>query len=155
MVQLSDFFRRSLAVNPMEDLTLSEEVDLQRLYLEIERTRFPDRLRFDVALDGGSAEARVPALLLQPLVENAVKHGVARSEGPTCIASVPAWTGPCLRSWWRTMPRSSATVPEASRSACATCRTGCARASATKPASPTVEIPEGGFRNTLRMPVRH
>jgi hypothetical protein len=77
VVQLSDFFRRSLAINPAEDVTLAQEVDLQRLYLEIERTRFPERLRFDVALDDGSAEARVPALLLQPLVENAVKHGVA------------------------------------------------------------------------------
>ncbi|MBA2466239.1 MAG: histidine kinase [Sphingomonas sp.] len=85
VVQLSDFFRRSLAVNPMEDVSLAEEVELQRLYLEIERTRFPDRLRFDVALDAGSAEARVPALLLQPLIENAVKHGVARSAGSTCI----------------------------------------------------------------------
>jgi hypothetical protein len=85
VVQLSDFFRRSLAVKPMEDVTLAHEVDLQRLYLEIERTRFPDRLRFEVALDAGSAEAKVPPLLLQPLVENAVKHGVARSEGPTCI----------------------------------------------------------------------
>ena len=50
VVQLSDFFRRSLAVNPMEDVTLAQEVDLQRLYLEIERTRFPERLRLEVAL---------------------------------------------------------------------------------------------------------
>lgn len=85
VLQLSDFFRRSLAVNPMEDLTLAEEVDLQRLYLEIERTRFPDRIRLEVVLDPGSEVAKVPALLLQPLVENAVKHGVARSEGSTCI----------------------------------------------------------------------
>jgi sensor histidine kinase YesM len=85
VVQLSDFFRRSLALNPMEDLTLAEEVDLQRLYLEIERTRFPDRLRFEVELGRGTADVKVPALLLQPLVENAVKHGVAKSETPTCI----------------------------------------------------------------------
>ena len=96
VVQLSEFFRRSLAVNPMEDLTLSEEVELQRLYLEIERTRFPDRMRFDVELDDGTAEARVPALLLQPLVENAVKHGVARSEGPTCIRIGARVDGPVL-----------------------------------------------------------
>ena len=96
VVQLSEFFRRSLSVNPMEDLTLSEEVELQRLYLEIERTRFPDRMRFDVELDDGSAEARVPALLLQPLVENAVKHGVARSEGPTCIRIGARVDGPVL-----------------------------------------------------------
>jgi two-component system, LytTR family, sensor kinase len=96
VVRLSDFFRRSLALDPTEDVTLSEEVDLQRLYLEIERTRFPERLRFDVALGDGSAEARVPALLLQPLVENAVKHGVARSEEPTCIQIRARLDGPML-----------------------------------------------------------
>jgi two-component system, LytTR family, sensor kinase len=96
IVQLSDFFRRSLAVNPMEDLTLKQEVELQRLYLEIERTRFPDRLRFEVDLEEGSAEAKVPALLLQPLVENAVKHGVARSTGPTCIRIGARVDGPML-----------------------------------------------------------
>lgn len=85
VIQLSDFFRRTLAVNPMEDLSLAEEVDLQRLYLEIERTRFPDRLRIDIDMEEGSAAAKVPALLLQPLVENAVKHGVARSQAPTRI----------------------------------------------------------------------
>jgi len=96
VVQLSDFFRRSLAVNPMEDLTLAEEVELQRLYLEIERTRFPDRLRFEVALEEGTAEAKVPALLLQPLVENAVKHGVAKSERPTAIRIAARIDGPVL-----------------------------------------------------------
>ena len=85
VLQLSEFFRRTLAVNPMEDLTLAEEVDLQRLYLAIERTRFPDRLRVEVDLEKGSDKAKVPALLLQPLVENAVKHGVARSEVPTVV----------------------------------------------------------------------
>ena len=155
VVQLSDFFRRSLAINPMEDLTLSEEVDLQRLYLEIERTRFPDRLRFDVALDGGSAEARVPALLLQPLVENAVKHGVARSEAPTCIRIRARLEGPCWRSWWRTTPRSWARVPEASRSACATSQDRLRTRFGDEASLATAEIPEGGFRNTLRIPVRH
>ena len=119
VVQLSDFFRRSLAVNPMEDVTLAQEVDLQRLYLEIERTRFPDRLRFDVALDGGSAEARVPALLLQPLVENAVKHGVARSEGSTCIRIRARLDGPVLEIVVENDARHRATAPAARRSACA------------------------------------
>lgn len=85
VMKLSDFFRRGLAVNPMEDITLAEELDLQRTYLEIERTRFPDRLRFDVMLEAGTEQAKVPALLLQPLIENAVKHGVARAESATAI----------------------------------------------------------------------
>ena len=154
VVRLSDFFRRSLAINPMEDVTLAQELDLQRLYLEIERTRFPDRLRFDVALDDGSAEARVPALLLQPLVENAVKHGVARSEAPTCIRIRSRLDGPFLEIVVENDAvgegRDSAgekvglqNVSERLRS-----RFG-DEASLTSGA-----IAEGGFRNTLRIPLR-
>jgi two-component system, LytTR family, sensor kinase len=154
VVQLSDFFRRSLAVNPMEDLTLSQEVELQRLYLEIERTRFPERLRLDVALEGDSADARVPALLLQPLVENAVKHGVARSEGPTCIRISARVDGPDLEIVVENDavaegPGSSGekvglqNVAERLRS-----RFG-DQASLT-----SGEVAEGGFRNTLRIPLR-
>ena len=152
VVQLSDFFRRSLAVNPMEDLTLAQEVELQRLYLEIERTRFPARLRFEVALEGGAAEAKVPALLLQPLVENAVKHGVARSEGPTSIRVRARLDGPELeivvendakaasgRSGERVGLRN---VAERLRS-----RFGDEASLAAGP------IPGGGFRNTLRIPL--
>ena len=154
MVQLSDFFRRSLALNPMDDVTLAQEVDLQRLYLEIERTRFPDRLRFEVALDARSAEAKVPALLLQPLVENAVKHGVARFEGPTCIQIRARVDGPDLEIVVENDavaegPGSPGVkvglqnVAERLRS-----RFG-------DQASLTAgEIAEGGFRNRLRMPLR-
>jgi two-component system, LytTR family, sensor kinase len=154
VVQLSDFFRRSLAVNPMEDLTLAQEVELQRLYLEIERTRFPERLHFDVALDAGSTEARVPALLLQPLVENAVKHGVARSEGPTCIRIRARADGPVLEivvdnDAKTTGPGSTGekvglrNVAERLRS-----RFGDEASLASE------DIAEGGFRNTLRLPLR-
>lgn len=154
VVQLSDFFRRSLAVNPMEDLTLSQEVGLQRLYLEIERTRFPERLRLDVALEGDSGEARVPALLLQPLVENAVKHGVARSEGLTCIRILARVDGPDLEIVVENDavaegPGSSGekvglqNVAERLRS-----RFG------DQASLMSGEVAEGGFRNTLRIPVR-
>ena len=155
VVQLSDFFRRSLSINPMEDLTLSEEVDLQRLYLEIERTRFPDRLCFDVALDDGSADARVPALLLQPLVENAVKHGVARSEGSTCIRIRARLDGPVLEivveNDAKVLGPGSRGEQVGLRNVQDRLRTRFGDAASLA----TVEIPEGGFRNTLRMPVRH
>jgi LytS/YehU family sensor histidine kinase len=120
VVQLSDFFRRSLAVNPMEDVTLAHEVELQRLYLEIERTRFPDRLRFEVALEDGSAEACVPALLLQPLIENAVKHGVARSEGSTCIRIRARLDGPVLEIVVENDAQPQSPRPEGRKSAFAT-----------------------------------
>jgi two-component system, LytTR family, sensor kinase len=153
VVQLSDFFRRSLAVNPMEDLTLAEEVDLQRVYLEIERTRFPDRLRFDVTLEAGTAEARVPALLLQPLVENAVKHGVARSEGPTCIRIRARLEGDTLE----VVVENDAAVsgPPAAGEKVGLRNVGERLRSrygeeATFESSP---IPSGGFRNTVRIPL--
>ena len=154
VVQLSDFFRRSLAVNPMEDLTLAEEVELQRLYLEIERTRFPDRLRFDVALDDGSADARVPALLLQPLVENAVKHGVARSEDPTSIRILARLDGPVLEI---VVENDAKVLGFGSRGEQVGLRNVQDRLRTRfgeEASLATVEIPEGGFRNTLRIPVR-
>ena len=53
------------------------EIALQRLYLEIEKVRFPDRLEVNIDIPDDLAEARVPALILQPLVENAIKYGVS------------------------------------------------------------------------------
>jgi LytS/YehU family sensor histidine kinase len=154
VVQLSDFFRRSLAVNPMEDVTLSEEVDLQRLYLEIERTRFPDRLRFEVVLDARTAEARVPALLLQPLVENAVKHGVARSEGPTCIRIRARLDGSVLEIVVENDAKGDG--PGAGGEKVGLRNVGeRLRSRFGEEASLTSgETPEGGFRNTLLIPLR-
>ena len=154
VVQLSDFFRRSLAVNPMEDLTLSEEVDLQRLYLEIERTRFPERLRFEVALEGGSAEARVPALLLQPLVENAVKHGVARSEGQTTIRIRGGLEGPVLEIIVENDARGAGAGAKGERVGLRNVQDRLRTRFGDYASLTTAEIPEGGFRNTLRLPLR-
>jgi hypothetical protein len=154
VVRLSDFFRRSLAVNPMEDVTLSEEVELQRLYLEIERTRFPDRLRLDVALDSGSAEARVPALLLQPLVENAVKHGVARSEGPTCVRIRARLDGPVLEV---VVENDAVAEGPGSGGEKVGLRNVAERLHSRfgdEASLATGKIPDGGFRNTLRIPFR-
>jgi two-component system sensor histidine kinase AlgZ len=75
---LSDLFRHAL-VEPGESVTLAEEVVLARRYLDIEQVRFGDRLRVEWALDLSAGSARVPPLVLQPLVENAVKHGVEPS----------------------------------------------------------------------------
>ena len=81
ILSLSEFFRTTLAIDPTDDVTLEEEVALQQLYLNIERARFPDRLHVNVVVPDDLAKAKVPALLLQPIVENAVKYGVARSAG--------------------------------------------------------------------------
>ena len=78
MIQtISTFYRRSLADDPTSDVPLREEFDLQRLYLDIETARFPDRLKAEYDLPESLTGALVPGLILQPLVENSVKHAVA------------------------------------------------------------------------------
>src|SRR6185369_7554294 len=75
---LSDLFRHAL-MDPSQTMTLAEEVALARRYLDIEQVRFGERLQVEWAIDESAGGARLPALLLQPLVENAVKHGVEPS----------------------------------------------------------------------------
>lgn len=72
---LSELFRVALQ-DQGAAVSLSQEIDLARRYLEIEQVRFGERLRLDWQLDAQAGAARVPPLLLQPLVENAVRHGV-------------------------------------------------------------------------------
>ncbi len=86
MIQtLSGFYRRSLAEDPTGESTLEQEVALQRAYLEIEAVRFPDRLvtRFDIPAE--LEDAGLPGMLLQPLVENAVKYAVTPTRQPVTI----------------------------------------------------------------------
>ncbi|KPF75823.1 hypothetical protein IP88_06935 [alpha proteobacterium AAP81b] len=86
ILNLATFFRTSLASDPAGDVPLADEIAMQRLYLDIERVRFPERLRVVIDIPDALATASVPGLILQPLVENAVKHGVARSRRPVTIA---------------------------------------------------------------------
>jgi two-component sensor histidine kinase len=85
ILNLATFFRTSLTGDPTEDVQLAEEIQLQRLYLDIEAVRFPDRLKVEIDLPDGLSRACVPGLILQPLVENAVKYGVSRSKRPVLI----------------------------------------------------------------------
>ena len=77
LMALSTFFRTSLSIDPSADVTLAEEIRLQRLYLDIEQVRFPDRLHVTIDIPDDLADARIPALILQPIVENAIKYGVS------------------------------------------------------------------------------
>ena len=74
---LGDFLRTTLALGARDDVALAEELELVERYLAIERVRFGERLRSRLDCPEALAACRVPPLLLQPLVENAVKHGVA------------------------------------------------------------------------------
>lgn len=78
---LSDLFRHAL-VEQGESATLEDEIALARRYLDIEQVRFGERLRVQWLIDPRASAARLPPLLLQPLVENAVKHGVEPTPGP-------------------------------------------------------------------------
>ena len=86
IMNLSTFYRTSLSGDPLEDVTLAEEVRLQQLYLDIEKVRFPDRLRTEIDVPVGVAGACVPGLILQPLIENAIKYGVSRANRPVTIS---------------------------------------------------------------------
>jgi signal transduction histidine kinase len=76
LVHLGDLLRTLLKAERTEEVSLREELALLESYLEIERVRFHDRLQVNVRVDPEVLDARVPDLLLQPLVENAIKHGV-------------------------------------------------------------------------------
>ena len=85
LLALSTFFRTSLSLDPSADVSLAEEIDLQRLYLDIEMARFPDRLTVEIDVPTELEQARMPALLLQPIIENAIKYGVSKSRKAVVI----------------------------------------------------------------------
>jgi signal transduction histidine kinase len=80
VTELSHFLRYSLDNDPMQKVSLAQEVEAMKLYLDIEKVRFEERLELDIQLDEAAGRARIPSLLLQPLVENSIKYAVARSE---------------------------------------------------------------------------
>ena len=85
LIALSTFFRTSLSLDPNAAVTLEQEIALQRLYLDIEQRRFPERLRVAIDLPKELEDLSVPALILQPLIENAIKYGVSRTRQPVTI----------------------------------------------------------------------
>lgn len=86
MIQtISRFYRHSLATEPTADVSLRDEFDLQKLYLDIEAVRFPTRLVCVFDLPAELEECRVPGMILQPLVENSVKYAVSPVSRPVTI----------------------------------------------------------------------
>jgi len=83
--QLGDMLRRVMRADRPQEVTLAEELDFVRQYLGIEQVRFSDRLRPEFAVDPGVLGAAVPEFLLQPLVENALRHGLAKRVTATLL----------------------------------------------------------------------
>ena len=75
-LRLADFFRSSVRLGAEDAIRLEEEMAMVRAYLDIERVRYGSRLESEVVLEPGCGSCRVPPLILQPLVENAVRHGI-------------------------------------------------------------------------------
>ena len=85
ILKLANFFRTSLSLDPTADITLAEEIEMQRLYLDIEKVRFPRRLKVEIDVPAKLGAARLPALILQPIVENAIKYGVGSTRDRVCL----------------------------------------------------------------------
>lgn len=88
VTRLGDLFRRALAERNTEWVTLEQEIEYAESYLEIQRVRFADRLSYSIRLDDDLKSVAIPPLLLQPLLENAVEHGLHEAEGAVRIALV-------------------------------------------------------------------
>lgn len=76
-IKLSDFLRSTLKLGDKQRISLADELLLAKAYLEVERVRYGNRLRVEIEADADCEHCVVPSLMLQPLVENAVKHGIA------------------------------------------------------------------------------
>jgi hypothetical protein len=85
-VGLSELLRRSLSADPPLTVNLREEFDFSSAYLNLERLRFPDRFSFAATLDPAVWEVFVPRMILQPIVENAVRYGVAATSEPSHVS---------------------------------------------------------------------
>jgi len=79
LVGLSDLLRHTLEHSSRQEVELREELNFIKLYLSIQEMRFSDRLRIELDIDPATSKALVPNLILQPLTENALRHGIARS----------------------------------------------------------------------------
>jgi len=94
---LSDLLRYSLDHAGEQRVALAQELAVIERYLEIERLRFPDRVAFEIEVPAAVRRAAVPALLLQPLVENAIRHGIAPLAAPGRVALRARRDGAWLR----------------------------------------------------------
>jgi len=80
LTKLSKFLRYSLDHSPLAMVSLAHELETSRLYLDIEKVRFAERLKLDFDISAEAQTALVPTLLLQPLIENCIKHGLSKNE---------------------------------------------------------------------------
>ncbi len=86
LARLSEFLRTVLASSDVQQVPIDAEIDVERMYLDVMRARLERGLQFDVRVDPGAASAYVPFLVLQPLLENAIRHGMDGRRDAIAIA---------------------------------------------------------------------
>jgi|RhiMethySRZTD1v2_1073278.scaffolds.fasta_scaffold11849_5 signal transduction histidine kinase len=94
--QLAEVFRYAVRRSDREWVRLAEEIDFVRAYLDIERARFGERLRVRIDVDTAAESFRIPAMIIQTLTENAIKHGIATVRGPGIITVSARSNGGCV-----------------------------------------------------------
>ncbi|MEE4153182.1 MAG: histidine kinase [Erythrobacter sp.] len=97
LTRLSGFLRHTLIAQPGSQVSLEQEIETLQLYLDIERMRFEERLRTHFEIDRAASEALLPSMLLQPLVENAIKYAVGAQEEGARITVIAQVMGQRLR----------------------------------------------------------
>jgi sensor histidine kinase YesM len=97
LTRLSGFLRHTLVTQPGGKVSVAQEVETLKLYLDIERMRFEERLRTVFKIEPAAAKASIPSLLLQPLVENAIKYAVSPQEEGARISLTAQVIGNRLR----------------------------------------------------------
>ncbi|MGH7996541.1 MAG: sensor histidine kinase, partial [Opitutaceae bacterium] len=97
IAELGELLRFTMEAGEKQEVTLHEDLAVARHYLNVERMRFGDKLRVEVEAPADVADGLVPNLLLQPLVENAVKHGISRRLSPGCVRVTAARAGTRLK----------------------------------------------------------
>jgi signal transduction histidine kinase len=97
LVRLSELLRRALEATNTQEVTLRDELDFLRRYLEIEQTRFGDRLKIEINVEPSTLDALVPNLILQPSLENAIIHGIEPQSRPGRVELAARRDGESLR----------------------------------------------------------
>lgn len=85
VTKLSKFLRYSLDHSPLDRVSFAHELETSQLYLDIEKVRFGERLKLAIDIDAEVEHALVPTMLLQPIIENSIKHGISKAEQGGCI----------------------------------------------------------------------
>ncbi len=156
--RLSSFLRYTLVYEPTAQVTLAQEVETLKLYLDIEKMRFEERLRTTFNVDPAASKARLPSLLLQPLVENAVKYAVTPQEDGADISLEARLVGDKVRivvsDTGQGLNGSVTSTTSSTGVGLANIRDRLAQAYGEDQMIEYGSTPEGGFSVTIELPYR-